>query len=148
MSIPAWGHTLEYLRIFRAVLAETGNAENALWVVLQEDRRRRDTIDPTGDMAGVADAIIDETCRLYTVERKTLLGPCRARQVARCRWIAMRAMRDEGMSLPLIGRYMHRDHSSVMYGLAVLARSEESVEAAQEIRRRVVGKVGEGEAAA
>lgn len=46
-----------------------------------------------------------------------LCGVTRTRPAVRARWTAMRAMRDRGVSLPVIGRAFGRDHSTVIFGL-------------------------------
>ena len=53
------------------------------------------------------------TCR--TVEEIT--GPCRARPLAYLRFAIMEQMRANGLSLGQIGRLLHRDHTTILYGL-------------------------------
>lgn len=53
------------------------------------------------------------TCR--SVEEIT--GPCRARPLAWIRFAIMEQMRAKGLSLPTIGRLIHRDHTTVLSGL-------------------------------
>ena len=53
------------------------------------------------------------TCR--TVEEIT--GPCRARPLVWLRFAIMEQMRARGLSLPAIGRLLHRDHTTVLHGL-------------------------------
>lgn len=46
-----------------------------------------------------------------------LRGRCARRDLCMIRWAAMAAMRSRGLSLPTIGRIMHRDHGTVHSGL-------------------------------
>ena len=53
------------------------------------------------------------TCR--TVEEIT--GPSRARPLTWLRFAIMAEMRGRGLSLPTIGRLLHRDHTTILHGL-------------------------------
>lgn len=46
-----------------------------------------------------------------------IAGPCRKPYVCFTRYVVMAALRDRGLSLPAIGRIVHRDHSTILYGL-------------------------------
>jgi chromosomal replication initiation ATPase DnaA len=55
---------------------------------------------------------------------RELLEQNRDPTLARIRWQMMRELRDGGLSLPTIGRLMHRDHKTVHYGLQRLTLLE------------------------
>lgn len=46
-----------------------------------------------------------------------LTGQSTAKRVVPARWEAMTALRNRGWSLTQIGNYLHRDHTTVLYGL-------------------------------
>lgn len=136
------GHVRESLRLFRQLADETGSPEDAMWAVLQEDRRQREQVrrgrrlfDP------LADAILDSVAAMWGLTRRELMAPgIRGRQGPhshriRARWVAMRALRDEGLSLPVIASHLgKRDHTTVMYGLARVADDAGLVDAATRAR--------------
>jgi hypothetical protein len=144
--VMSWGETLEALRLFRDQLAETGAAEDALWAVIQRDRARQATVrSRLGRGAPAFDEIAAATlavvCREYGIQRERLLEPgVPGRQspgqlvLRNARWVAARALRDQGMSLPLIGYYMERHHSTVIYGLTQIGHHPELVAAADRVR--------------
>ena len=64
------------------------------------------------------DEVLDAVARMSGVTRKDLLGSHGNRRHARHRQLAMYLMRNlcpEG-SLPAIGSYLDRDHTTVLYG--------------------------------
>lgn len=123
------GHVRESLRLFRRVADETGSPEDAMWAVLSEDRRQREQERIGSRMFNPnVDAILDVVAAMGGLSRRELLAPgTRGRQGphthrTRWRWVAMRALREEGLSLPVIGLHLgKRDHTTVMYGLARVA---------------------------
>jgi len=46
-----------------------------------------------------------------------LIGPCRNSEIVTARCAAMYELRWAGFSLPAIGRFLKKDHSTVMYAL-------------------------------
>jgi hypothetical protein len=72
--------------------------------------------------------ILDAAATAAGVERARLLGPCRARDLVRPRQLCMLLLRRlcPGTSLPAIGFFLRRDHTTVLYGIrraeALLAR--------------------------
>lgn len=46
-----------------------------------------------------------------------VLGSSRTRPAVLARWDVMRRLRNDGFSTPQIGRWLDRDHSTVVYGL-------------------------------
>lgn len=46
-----------------------------------------------------------------------VMGQSRSRPEVQARWEVMRRLRDDGFSLPQIGAWMDRDHSTVLYGI-------------------------------
>lgn len=79
---------------------------------------------PRRTMAEILDAVAAAT----GIERDRLLGPCRARALVRPRQLRMLLLRRlcPGASLPAIGFFLRRDHTTVLYGIrraeALLAR--------------------------
>jgi hypothetical protein len=61
--------------------------------------------------------VIDATCLVYDVRRDELVGPCRKRQYAWPRQVAMYLARElTSASYPALGRmYGGRDHSTVLF---------------------------------
>lgn len=128
--------------MFRRLADETGSPEDAMWAVLQEDRREREierrwatVFDPA------ADAIITAVCRRLGVSKQEISRPGpRGRQAGpgiRFTWarrVAMRALRDEGLSFPAIGQHLGRHHTTVMYALAKVADDEKLVAEAKRVR--------------
>ena len=72
--------------------------------------------------------ILDAVAAAAGIERARLLGPCRARDLVRPRQLCMVLLRRlcPGASLPAIGFFLRRDHTTVLYGIrraeALLAR--------------------------
>lgn len=61
--------------------------------------------------------IIERACYATCRTVAEITGPCRARPLAYLRFAIMEQMRAKGMSLPTIGRLLHRDHTTILYGL-------------------------------
>jgi chromosomal replication initiation ATPase DnaA len=62
--------------------------------------------------------ILNAVARANDVSPSLLIGPFRSKELVRARWQAMWLLRELlDMSLPAIGRAVHRDHSTVLYGL-------------------------------
>lgn len=55
-------------------------------------------------------------CSKFNIPHEIIVGPHRARKIARPRQIAMYLCREEaGASWPKIGRYFNRDHTTAIY---------------------------------
>jgi chromosomal replication initiator protein len=64
------------------------------------------------------DAIVQAVCAYFNVSKRALLGPARARIVARPRQMLMYLLRTEtGMPLEEVGRMVGRDHSTVIHAV-------------------------------
>ena len=50
-------------------------------------------------------------------------GHSREARFAKARWEVMVALRDEGFSMPRIGRILNRDHTTVLHGLRRMGRA-------------------------
>jgi chromosomal replication initiator protein len=61
----------------------------------------------------VAQAIAAE----YGLPMATVLGRSRYAHVAHARQALYAALRAQGLSLPAIGRFMQRDHTTILYGI-------------------------------
>lgn len=63
--------------------------------------------------------ILDAVAAAAGIERARLLGPCRARELVRPRQLCMALLRRlcPGASLPAIGFFLRRDHTTVLYGI-------------------------------
>lgn len=61
----------------------------------------------------IAQAIAAEYC----LPLSTVLGRSRYAHVAAARQALYCALRDHGLSLPAIGRFMQRDHTTILYGI-------------------------------
>ena len=81
-----------------------------------------------------AHEIMRAVCRAYYISGADLTGPRRARQYARPRQVCMYLIRERcpHMSLPMIGRIMNRDHTTIMHGLE---RVQDLLETAPEFRK-------------
>lgn len=146
--VATWGHTQEYVRLYREQLRETGSAEDAMWVVVRTVAQRiatqnrtagRRVLDPV--TAAMIDASLAEVSRQTGVMQALLKQPAaRGKQsesslvVRNARWVAMRVLRDLGLSYSEIGGALNCHHTTVMYGLGQVAMSEELVTAADHIR--------------
>lgn len=69
--------------------------------------------------------IVKEASALFNVHPRDLMGNYRFRFVARARQALYLALRRRGWSYPQIGRFMNRDHSSVIYGTKVALHLEQ-----------------------
>jgi chromosomal replication initiator protein len=62
--------------------------------------------------------ITDGVCTRFGLTREEIRGPARQRAVARPRQILMYLAREmTGQSLPQIGRYLGRDHTTILHGV-------------------------------
>ena len=55
--------------------------------------------------------------RAHGVTLEQMQGPQRYRPIVRARWALIAALRERGWSLLRIGRFMNRDHTTVLYAL-------------------------------
>ena len=53
----------------------------------------------------------------HCVSVKAIMSPNQERRVAHARFAAYVALRDRGLSLPQIGHFFKRDHTTVLHGL-------------------------------
>src|SRR5216110_1845030 len=111
-----------HVSAFVNAYAETGAVEEAVWAAVQEERRRasvvqwgRRAFDPR------ADRVIGWVCDYYSIGLSRLLTKDRHPFYVRARWVAMRALRNAALSLPIIGLHLGRTHVTVMAGLARIA---------------------------
>jgi len=65
----------------------------------------------------VTRAIILDVAERHGIDPSDLHGPSRLPHLCRARWEAMQRLRDRGLSLPMIGRMLNRDHKTVLHGL-------------------------------
>lgn len=69
------------------------------------------------------ETVLRKAARLTGRKIAELRGPSRIPELCRIRWAAMEVMREQGLSLPQIGRAIGgRDHTTVIHGLS---RAEE-----------------------
>lgn len=63
--------------------------------------------------------VLTAVARVAEVEIAAVLGPAQDRRHARARQLTMYLLRElcAGASLPTIGYFLHRDHTTVLYGL-------------------------------
>ena len=61
--------------------------------------------------------IINEVCHEHGITRDELISPSRVLHLARIRQLAMWRCRQAGVSLPAIGRYFGRDHTTVLHAV-------------------------------
>lgn len=63
-------------------------------------------------------AIAIEVCEKHHVTLAELQSPLRYKPIVRARWELMaRAYSETGASFPAIGRFLNRDHTTVMHGV-------------------------------
>lgn len=63
-------------------------------------------------------AIAIEVCEKHGVTLAELQSPLRFKPIVRARWELMaRAYSETGASFPVIGRFLNRDHTTVMHGV-------------------------------
>jgi len=135
---PRGGVVRERLRLFYRVALETGSEEDAMWVVLEQDRRERTAhARGTSEMDQHARAIVDAVCRETGLSRRQLLSHCREWHLLEARQVAMRALRDVGYSLPAIGLHLKRDHCTVFKGLNRIGARQDLIELAERVRIHV-----------
>ena len=60
--------------------------------------------------------IVKEAERLFKVHRRDILGSSRYGFVVQVRHAVFLALRLRGNSFPQVGRYLDRDHSTIIYG--------------------------------
>lgn len=60
--------------------------------------------------------IVEDVAYAYAVSVDDLIGPSKARHLAVARQAAFARCRARGKTCTQIGRYFHRDHSTVSYG--------------------------------
>lgn len=137
------GEIRERLRQFFAVWLETDSAEDALWVVLHEDRRQRCASPRLGDGRAYRkdDPVIGEIVKAAAQAAKLSMDALLAGVTVpeqRARGVAIRALRDEGYSVRAISRALSgwRSRSAVQQALGRIAACRELVEAAVRVRRR------------
>ena len=53
----------------------------------------------------------------HCVSVKEIMSPNQQRHVAHARFAAYVALRDRGLSMPQIGRFFKRDHTTVLHGI-------------------------------
>lgn len=53
----------------------------------------------------------------YSLPLATVLGRSRTAHIAHARQALYWALRAQGLSLPAIGRFMQRDHTTILYGI-------------------------------
>lgn len=63
------------------------------------------------------DQVLAEVAAAYVVDVETLKGSSRAARVVEARHVAFWVLRQQGLSLPAIGRLMNRDHKTVLHGV-------------------------------
>ena len=90
----------------------------ALTKLVTEEQRRREAM-ARESVIEEAKEIMLEVAEEYGVTVYQITSPSRSRYVVRSRWEVMRRLRDElDLTLDAIGRVVHRDHSTVIYGLS------------------------------
>lgn len=78
-----------------------------------------------GKAGGVnPDEIADITADVFNVPYAALLGASRVTRIAEARYALAWALRTKGWSLEEIGEYLHRDHTTIMYGLKQIERKQ------------------------
>ena len=63
--------------------------------------------------------LVAQACAEAGVSLEDVMGSCRLSKVCRVRQKMFSIFRDEGMTLPEIGRFFGRDHTTVLYGIKV-----------------------------
>ena len=58
---------------------------------------------------------IETVCREFRLDPKDVLGPCRRAYLVSARTAIARQLRGHGLSLPAIGRLLHRHHTTVLW---------------------------------
>lgn len=70
-----------------------------------------------GERGVTIDSCITRAAQAYDVRPSYILGKSREREHVQARWHAARLMREEGLSLPQIGRALNRHHTTIMQAL-------------------------------
>lgn len=68
-------------------------------------------------------AVLTEVSRTTGVSALEIMADVRRREVCRARWTVFKKLRDEGYSLPQIGKHANRHHTTVMWGIAALRKA-------------------------
>lgn len=135
------GHVDEHARVFAEVFKDTNSLHDAIWAVVASDRQER-RVAQRGELVNrLALSIVSVACARFGVALSDFMSSKGSGRhpsgkppaVVQCRWVAMRAMRAQGFSLPTIGASTARHHTTVMYGLAQVAGDPQLVVAAREV---------------
>ena len=68
------------------------------------------------------DTLADTTAFLFGISRGAIFSSNRSALVAEARMALAWALRQAGWSLEAIGDYLHRDHTTIIYGLETIER--------------------------
>lgn len=143
MTRRGWGHVKEKLRLFYAVALDTGSDEDALWAVLEADRkdradefkRARDGL-PISQRDPFPRAVLAASAARARMTVEELRGPSKAHRVVEARAIAIRVLRGQGYSYRAIGRTVgFKTWSPVGLALGRVASRRDLVEAAERVRK-------------
>ncbi len=130
------------LQLFTRVAADTGSYDDAMWAVLQQEQRyHREHAEGERKFSARAQAVVNCTCEVLAVPLLDFLGPSRLPAFVDARWVAMRALRDLGYSLPVIGLHVSRTHAAVIWGLDRLADRPDLMQAAEHVRLTSLAQV-------
>lgn len=66
--------------------------------------------------------ILAEVCADYDLDRDDMLSPARWQPLARARQDFMARATEAGKTRSAIGRFLHRDHTTVLHGVRAHAR--------------------------
>lgn len=130
----------ERLLLFQRVLAETERPDDAMWAVLEAERRYL----REGELGRRvfnqrAQAVVNEVCEMCNVRLVDFLGPGRMPHLVEARWIAMRALRDMRFSLSVIALHVARTHPTVLDGLDRMSERPDLLEAARDAQAAAQG---------
>lgn len=64
-------------------------------------------------------ALIDEAARVFEVSPEDLVGRRRKKRYTYPRFALFKALRERGNSLPQIGMWLGRHHTTIMWGISV-----------------------------
>lgn len=93
-------------------------------------------------------AVINAAAIIAAIDPKELVGPCRRRYLIRGRQLAMYGLvRVRGLTLWDAGRYLRRDHTTVLHGVRkieaeIAAGNEETIEAVAKLQETVARLMG------
>ncbi len=80
--------------------------------------------------------VISLVAHHFSIDEKRLVGRGRSKEIALARQIVMYVLRNDcGLSLPQIGDLLHRDHTTVMYGVE---KVEKLIETDENVRRHMM----------